>query len=304
MSTCCSPQRRVPPAAQRDRNTITGSVSTLEALAALAPDQLHMVGLAGGTFLMGSEADDAYPEDHEGPVRRAVVEPFAIGATTVTNAEFAAFVLETGHVTDAEIHNDSLVFAGLLSKQLQATTPAVQAAPWWRQTPGATWLHPYGDHVTVLEKPDHPVVHVSQRDAAAYAAWVGARLLTETEWEFAARGGLEQQPFPWGDVREPDGVPQMNTFPGSFPDRPGAPVGTVAAHVFPPNAYGLHNMTGNVWEWTSSWFTSEQETAVLRGGSYMCHASYCRRYRTSARSAATSDTSLGHLGFRLGLTVQ
>src|SRR5690625_6306962 len=124
--------------------------------------------MAGGTFLAGGDADVAYPDDYEGPVLRAVVAPLAIGATTVTNAEFAAFVLETGHVTDAEIHNDSLVFAGLLSKQLQATTPAVQAAPWWRQTPGATWLHPYGDPGTVLRTHDHPIVHVSQRDAAEH----------------------------------------------------------------------------------------------------------------------------------------
>lgn len=299
MSTCCSPQRGVPAApVHRD---VASSVPTLEALGELAPDQLHMVGLQGGTFLLGSEADDAYPQDYEGPVRQATVEPFAIGTTTVTNAEFAVFVLDTDHVTDAEQHRDSLVFKGLLSPELVATTPAVQAAPWWRQTPGATWLYPYGDHVSVLEKPDHPVTHVSQRDAIAYAQWAGARLLTETEWEFAARGGLEQQPFPWGNVREPDGVPRMNTFPGSFPDAPGTEVGTVSAHAFEPNAYGLHNMTGNVWEWTSSWFTNTQDAAVLRGGSYMCHWSYCRRYRTSARSAATPDTSLGHTGFRLGL---
>lgn len=301
MSACCSPQRGVPSTPQHQPST-TDSTSTLEALAAAAPDQLRMIGLDGGTFLMGSESDDAYPEDHEGPVRTVTVGPFAIGATTVTNAEFAAFVVDTGHTTDAEMHSDSLVFEGLLSQQLRATTPAVQATPWWRQTPGATWLYPSGDDVSVLDRPDHPVTHVSQRDAAAYAQWAGARLLTETEWEFAARGGLEQQPFPWGSIREPNGVPRMNTFPGKFPDQPGAPVGTVSAWSFEPNAYGLHNMTGNVWEWTSSWFTRDQNAAVLRGGSYMCHSSYCRRYRTSARSSATPDTSLGHTGFRLGLT--
>lgn len=299
MSTCCSPQRGVPPAEQTPTRS-PGQAETLRALAAMAPEQLHMVGLDGGTFLMGSETQDAYAE--EGPVRKTTVPAFAVAATTVTNAQFAVFVLETNHITDAEKHGDSLVFQGLLSEQLQTTTPAVQAAPWWRQTPGATWLYPYGSAVSALNKPDHPVTHVSQRDAAAYARWAGARLLSEAEWEFAARGGLEQQPFPWGRIREPDGVPRMNTFPGKFPDQPGAAVGTVPAHAFEPNAYGLHNMTGNVWEWTSSWFTRDHDTAVLRGGSYMCHASYCRRYRTSARSAATPDTSLGHTGFRIGLS--
>ncbi|NWN87455.1 MAG: formylglycine-generating enzyme family protein [Micrococcaceae bacterium] len=301
MSSCCSPDRDDKPTVPHDAKT-DESASVLEALASLATGELQLVGLNGGTFLMGSQAPDAYVEDSEGPVRETTVAPFAIAATTVTNAEFAAFVVNTGHVTDAELHGDSLVFAGLLSDQLRATTPAVQAAPWWRQTPGATWLYPAGDDVSVLAKPDHPVTHVSQRDAMAYAQWAGVRLLTEAEWEFAARGGLQQQPFPWGSVREPDGVARMNTFPGEFPDRPGAPVGTVSASAFEPNAYGLHNMTGNVWEWTSSWFTGDQHAAALRGGSYMCHSSYCRRYRTSARSSATPDTSLGHTGLRIGLS--
>ena len=301
MSACCSPRRPVSSAAQDDARNTT-SLKTVEALAALATTQLRMVGLQGATFLMGSEAPEAYAEDGEGPVREVRVAPFAVSATTVTNAEFAVFVQDTGHHTDAEVHGDSLVFAGLLSPELQSMAPAVREAPWWRQVFGATWLHPAGDTTSVLDRPDHPVTHVSQRDAIAYAQWAGARLLTEAEWEFAARGGLEQQPFPWGSVREPNGTPRMNTFPGQFPDRPGGPVGTVAANSFQPNGYGLHNMTGNVWEWTSSRFTSDQDAAVLRGGSYMCHASYCRRYRTSARSGVSPDTSLGHTGFRIGLT--
>lgn len=301
MSACCSPQRGGSSAAHNDARS-TNSSKIVEALAALAETELRMVGLQGGTFLMGSEAPEAYAEDGEGPVREVSVAPFALAPTTVTNAEFAAFVLDTDHRTDAELHGDSLVFSGLLSEELQSSAPAVRDAPWWRQVSGATWLYPAGDSTSVLERPDHPVTHVSQRDAMAYAEWAGARLLTEAEWEFAARGGLEQQPFPWGSIREPNGMPRMHTFPGQFPDRPGAPVGTVAATSFEPNGYGLHNMTGNVWEWTSSRFTSGQEVAVLRGGSYMCHASYCRRYRTSARSGVTADTSLGHTGFRIGLT--
>ncbi|HEY4536586.1 MAG TPA: formylglycine-generating enzyme family protein [Enteractinococcus sp.] len=301
MSSCCSPQRS-PAAGLRDTGCDEKRSELLERLAAEAPDRLQLIGLAGGDFLMGSEAEDAYAQDFEGPVRRVTVAPFAIAATTVTNAQFAAFILDTGHVTDAEVHGDSLVFEGLLPAAVRAGLPRVQAAPWWCQTPGATWLYPLGDTTSVVDRPQHPVTHVSQRDALAYARWAGVRLLTETEWEFAARGGLEQQPYPWGSVREPDGVARMNTFTGRFPDRPEGAVGTVAVDAFEPNGYGLHNMTGNVWEWTSSVFSTAQTTPVLRGGSYMCHASYCKRYRTSARTTATADTSLGHTGFRVGIT--
>lgn len=302
MTNCCSPQPGDRPIA-RSTPQPTESVGIVKELARMAPQELRLVGLRGGTFLMGSEAPEAYAEDYEGPVREVTVKPFAIAPTTVTNAQFAAFVEDTGHVTDAEHYGDSLVFEGLLSDHLRDTTAAVQATPWWRQTPGATWLYPFGDDTSVLDRPDHPVTHVSHRDALAYARWAGGRLLTEIEWEYAARGGLEQQPYPWGNVLEPDGEARMKTFSGRFPDQPDETVGTVAADAFEPNGYGLYNMTGNVWEWTSSHFHPEhQPTPVLRGGSYMCHASYCKRYRTSARSTATADTSLGHTGFRIGLT--
>ncbi|MDN6667351.1 MAG: formylglycine-generating enzyme family protein, partial [Brevibacterium sp.] len=188
---------------------------------------------------------------------------------------------------------------------------------WWRQVTGATWFHPAGPGITgtaglpgsTLESSTleqwarHPVTHVSRTDAEAYAQWVGARLPSETEWEFASRGGLEQQPYPWGSVRAPQGLASMNTFTGVFPDAPTMPVGTVPADAFAPNGFGLHNTTGNVWEWTSSEFSDQDPRPVLRGGSYMCHDSYCRRYRTSARTAATPDTSLGHTGFRLALSL-
>ncbi|MCM1012771.1 MULTISPECIES: formylglycine-generating enzyme family protein [unclassified Brevibacterium] len=290
-------------------------------LAASAPQDLRLIGLPGGTFRMGSEDALAYPADGEGPVRAVAVDPFAIAATTVTVASFAAFVLATGHRTEAEVHGDSLVFAGHLPDAVRAQSPAVAATPWWRQVAGATWLHPAGPgapgpgaagaaavgrvegHGPIVALADHPVTHVTRRDAEAYAAWVGARLPTEAEWEYAARGGLDQQPYPWGSVREPDGVPRMKTFVGTFPDGPTEPVGTVAANAFAPNGFGLHNMTGNVWEWTSGAFAPHDDRAVLRGGSHLCHASYCRRYRTSARTAVTPDTSLAHTGFRLALTL-
>lgn len=317
-----------------------GDAGLIAGLAASAPQDLRLIGLPGGTFRMGSEDALAYPADGEGPVRAVAVDPFAIAATTVTVASFAAFVLATGHRTEAEVHGDSLVFAGHLAEAVRAQSPAVAATPWWRQVAGATWLHPAGPgapdpgasgpdapesgvaepdvagraggaaavgrvegHGPIVALPDHPVTHVTRRDAEAYAAWVGARLPTEAEWEYAARGGLDQQPYPWGSVREPGGVPRMKTFVGTFPDGPTEPVGTVAADAFAPNGFGLHNMTGNVWEWTSGVFAPHDDRAVLRGGSHLCHASYCRRYRTSARTAVTPDTSLAHTGFRLALTL-
>ncbi|WP_460688679.1 formylglycine-generating enzyme family protein [Nesterenkonia suensis] len=274
----------------------------LKALAAAAPSELALVGLDGGAFRMGSEDALAYPQDGEGPVRTVEVAPLAISATTVTVAEFAAFVLATGHVTDAQRCGDSLVFAGKLAPQVAERLPRVSEAPWWCQVPGATWFAPEGPGSSARGREDHPVTHVSQRDATAYAAWLGARLPSEQEWEFAARGGLDQQPYPWGAVRDPDGVRRMNIFPGSFPDDPGGPVGTVPVRSFEPNGYGLFNVTGNVWEWTASPRSAGSDELVMRGGSYMCHESYCRRYRTSARSSATADTSLGHAGFRVALS--
>lgn len=174
--------------------------------------------------------------------------------------------------------------------------------PGGRLVPGANWRRPEGPGTDVEARHDHPVTHVSQRDALAYAQWAGARLPTETEWEYAARGGLTQQPYPWGSERLPGGEARMKTFEGIFPDRPSEPVGTVPAHSYLPNGFGLYNMTGNVWEWTASTFSAADPRPVLRGGSFLCHDSYCRRYRTSARIANTPDTSLSHTGFRIAVT--
>lgn len=282
--------------------TTEPSPGLLERLSASAGTDLRFAGLPGGTFRMGAEDHLAYPDDGEGPVRTVAVDPFAIATTTATVAQFAAFVAATGHRTDAEAHGTSLVFTGLLSAEVRAASLAVVTTPWWREVAGATWFQPDGPGSSVDSRVDHPVTHVSQRDALAYAEWVGARLPTEIEWEYAARGGLDQQPYPWGADRTPGGEVRMNTFPGEFPDGPIGSVGTMAADVFPPNGYGLHNMTGNVWEWTVSPFRDDDPRPVLRGGSFMCHASYCRRYRTSARTAVTADTSLGHTGLRLAVT--
>jgi sulfatase modifying factor 1 len=257
-----------------------------------------MVAVPGGSFLMGSDAPAAYPADGEGPVRAVTTSSYRIDACAVTNADFAAFVEATGHTTEAERCGWSFVFAGLLPDDFEPTR-GVAAAPWWREVDGADWRHPEGPRSDVDERGDHPVVHVTWHDATAYCAWAGVRLPSEPEWERAARGGLSQQTFPWGDEREPDGQHRMNVWQGVFPQRNTLDdgwYGTCPVDAFPPNGFGLHNMTGNVWEWCADWFDPGRR--VTKGGSYLCHDSYCRRYRVAARSAVTPDSMCGNIGFR------
>jgi formylglycine-generating enzyme required for sulfatase activity len=257
-----------------------------------------MVTLTGGRTLLGS-GDPEHPE--EWPVRQVDVAPFAIGRCAVTNTDFAGFVAATGHRTDAERHGWSFVFAGLLPDDFPPTR-GVAAAPWWRQVQGADWAHPEGPQSSVHGRGDHPVVHVSRRDAEEYAAWWGARLPTEQEWEHAARGGLVGAPFPWGDELEPSGEHRMNVWQGTFPSEDtGADGwrGTCPVDAFPANGLGLHNTTGNVWEWCVGSWSADDPAGVSRGGSYLCHASYCRRYRVSGRQSHSADSSAGNLGFRL-----
>ena len=274
-----------------------------------------MVLLPGGPFLMGSDDHESYPEDGEGPVRMVALAPYWMDATTVTNERFGAFVRATGYVTAAERFGWSFVFGGLLPDDFPPTR-AVASAPWWRQVEGSDWSHPEGPQSSVAERPDHPVVHVSWDDAAAFAAWEGKRLPTEAEWEHAARGGLVQRRYPWGDEREPGGEHRMNVWQGSFPaDNSAADgwVGTAPVDAYPPNGYGLHNMTGNVWEWCADWFAPDHAgpagpptgtNRVMRGGSYLCHDSYCRRYRVAARSGNAPDSSTGNIGLRCALDAQ
>jgi sulfatase modifying factor 1 len=265
---------------------------------------------------MGDESEGSYPGDGEGPVHEVVLAPFRIDRYTVSNRRFAEFVGATGYQTDAERFGWSFVFGGLLPDDFPLTR-GVESAPWWRQVMGADWRHPEGPHSGVEARSTHPVVHVSWNDACAYCSWSGTRLPTEAEWEHAARGGLEGRPFPWGDQLEPRGEHRMNVFQGEFPaGNTGADgyLGTAPVDAFEPNGYGLHNACGNVWEWCADWLdvgyyrTSPIQAPsgppsgslrVQRGGSYLCHSSYCRRYRVSARFGSEPDSSTGNLGFRV-----
>jgi formylglycine-generating enzyme required for sulfatase activity len=261
--------------------------------------------LPGGEFLMGDEGPLSYPADGEGPVREMSVAGFAIDRCAVTVGEFAAFVEATGYVTDAEHHGRSFVFAGLLPDDFPPTR-GVAAAPWWREVPGASWRTPEGPGSDCSDRRDHPAVHVSWNDAHAFAAWCGGRLPTEAEWEYAARAGSSTT-FPWGEELTPFGMHLANVWQGRFPDANTLDDGyyaTCPVTAFPANGFGLHNMIGNVWEWTASPFAVGADVAAagfelaLKGGSYLCHASYCHRYRPGARSGAAPDSSTGNVGFR------
>lgn len=257
---------------------------------------------------MGDDSEWAYPDDGESPVRSVEVAPFAMAAYAVSNDDFGAFVADTGYRTDAEQHGASFVFAGLLPDDFPDTR-GVAAAPWWRQVVSASWRHPEGPGSSLDGRGDHPVVHVSRTDAEAWCAWAGLRLPTESEWEYAARARASTV-WPWGDELAPGGQHLANTFQGEFPVLDTAEdgwAGTAPVDAFPPNAFGLWNMVGNVWEWTADVFVSPADRSggrtVIKGGSYLCHASYCRRYRPGARSGSTPDTSLGNLGFRPAATI-
>lgn len=266
---------------------------------------------------MGTDSDEGFPDDGEGPVREVRVNSFYIDKTAVTNTQFANFVSETDYETEAEQFGWSFVFHHFLPRKvLKKKPPSPSDTPWWKGIKGAYWRQPEGPESTIKERMDHPVVHVSWNDAAAYCRWAGKRLPTEAEWEYAARGGLEQAMYPWGDELTPDGNHQCNIWQGAFPKqntKEDGYAGTAPADAFPPNGYGLYNVSGNVWEWCRDWFSSfypmmgfadnpggpnRGDAKVIRGGSYLCHHSYCTRYRVAARTANTPDSSTGNLGFR------
>jgi len=283
-----------------------------------------LVSIPGGDFFMGTDAPEI-PADGEAPRRAIHVSPFRIEKMDVTNAQFAEFVNATGFVTESERFGWSFVFEGLLTaEQERSIDQAVHGAEWWLPFEGADWAHPYGgkDDVFVLGLQDHPVVQVSWNDAVAYCAWRGRRLPTEAEWEVAARGGKHDRMFPWGN-KWPTTKYRANIWHGTFPTentaddghRWTAPVGSFA----PQNKFGLHDIVGNVWEWVADNWTTfhrpemwsqpnpkgpalghprENPDKVKKGGSYMCHKSYCFRYRVAARSQNTADSASSNLGFR------
>jgi sulfatase modifying factor 1 len=278
-----------------------------------------VVHLDGGEFLMGTDDSIGFPADGEGPVRAVTLRPFGIEPAAVSNERFAAFVDATSHITDAERYGWSFVFARLLPNDF-APTRAVAQTPWWRQVFGASWRHPEGPHSSIEDRLDHPVVHVSWQDAASYCAWAGMRLPTEAEWEYAARGGLEQKRYAWGDELKPDGKWRCNIWQGAFPSHNTLEDGylsTAPVDSYEPNGFGLRNVSGNVWEWCSDWFDTGfhvdapradpmgppiGQAKVIRGGSYLCHDSYCNRYRVAARSSNSLDSSTGNMGFRCAKT--
>ena len=308
---CCSP------AASRGSFQVSAERSAIEPTATRSQYE-DMVALPGGEFLMGTDYADGFAADGERPVRRVHLKPFLIDRETVTNKRFAEFVEFTGYRTEAETFGWSFVFwSHIPPERFRAlVADTVAAAPWWCQVPGAFWNAPEGPGSDVARRLDHPVVHVSWNDAQAFCEWSGNRLPTEAEWEYAARGGLVQKLYPWGDKLRPDGEHRCNIWQGTFPEEDTADdgySGTCPVKAFPPNNFGLYSMTGNTWEWCEDWFGVQEEfedvthdpsgpltgtSRVMRGGSFLCHKSYCNRYRVAARSSNTPDSSSSNTGFR------
>jgi formylglycine-generating enzyme required for sulfatase activity len=309
---CCVPSRARAAALNVSRAASAGRVRANSGSAAL------MVKLDGGRFLMGTESDEGFPADGEGPVREVTLDPFYIDIYPVTNERFREFVSTAGFRTDAERFGWSFVFQGHIPPE-QLTRGVDRAAAgirWWYKVDGADWRHPEGPDSDIASRPHHPVVHVSWNDAVAFCEWEGKRLPTEAEWEYAARGGLEQKAYPWGDELTPGGRHLCNIWQGEFPDRDTGEDGYTAVapvDAYPPNGYGLHTITGNAWEWCSDWFhplyhiTATRRNPVgppegiartMKGGSYLCHRSYCNRYRVAARTSNTPDSTTTNISFR------
>lgn len=270
-----------------------------------------MIEIRGGQFRMGSNRH--FPEER--PERQAEVRPFWIDRHEVTNAQFAAFVAATGHVTVAERPVDPKLFPGAPPELLQpggfvfhqpeGNVAASDFRQWWRYRPGANWRHPEGPGSGIAERMNHPVVHVAHEDALAFARWLGRDLPTEAEWEFAARGGLDGKEYVWGNEKTPAGVWQANVWQGRFPVSnqllDGFP-GTAPVGCFDVNGYGLADMAGNVWELTADDYADlrgrQAGMKVVKGGSHLCSDNYCFRYRPSARQPAAMDSGTSHIGFR------
>jgi formylglycine-generating enzyme required for sulfatase activity len=315
-SSCCAPAAvREAAAVDVSKSPAGGAAVGGTHAAATAGD---MVSLPGGTFLMGTDFGGGFPQDGEGPVRPVTLSPFQIDRFPVTNEEFAAFVDATGYRTEAEIFEWSFVFWAHIpaARYKELVEDTVAAAPWWCKVPGSFWRQPEGAGSDLRDRARHPVVHVSWNDAQAYAAWASKSLPTEAQWEYAARGGLEQQLYPWGNELTPGGEHRCNIWQGKFPVEDKGEdgyAGSCPVDSFPPNGFGIYSVTGNVWEWCADWFHSsfraapaqqdpvgpaDGQSRVMKGGSFLCHASYCNRYRVAARTSNTPDSSASNIGFR------
>lgn len=316
MTACCGPSAPRPQERARPSPPPTGR--TVRDPGEIAKG---MRLVPAGSFRMGGTDTDAFVEDGEGPVRTVELAASLIDATAVTNRQYGAFVKATGHTTDAEHFGWSYVFHRFVdaAQHRHVMDAMVPDAPWWLAVEGATWRTPEGPGSTVGTRPQHPVVHVSWHDALAYATWAGKRLPTEAEWERAARGGLDQARYPWGDELVPKRRWRCNIWQGRFPVEDTADdgyAGTAPVRSYAPNGLGLYEVAGNVWEWCADWWSatwhipesgetrvdprgpSRGEARVTRGGSYLCHASYCNRYRVAARTGNTPDSTTGNTGFR------
>ncbi|WP_235026741.1 formylglycine-generating enzyme family protein [Dietzia lutea] len=272
--------------------------------------------ISGGEFRMGDSFDEGYAADGETPVHRVSIADFLMDSTAVSNSQFATFVKDSGYVTEAEKLGVSAVFHLAFHGRPADVLNRVTGVPWWLAVRGACWRRPEGPGSDISGRQNHPVVHVTWRDAMAYCAWAGKRLPTEAEWEYAARGGLRDARFPWGDELTPRGKWRCNIWQGTFPQHNTVEDGhltTAPVKTFRPNGYGLYQMVGNVWEWCADWFDPSYyqnsptdnprgpetgQARVMRGGSYLCHHSYCYRYRASARSSNTPDSASSNIGFR------
>jgi formylglycine-generating enzyme len=273
-------------------------------------DDGDLAVLAGGSFVIGTDAP-RIAEDGEGPARSVEIAPFRIARRAVDVESFGRFVEATGYVTDAERIGWSFVFAGEVDDRVRVLGRAA-GAPWWLGVEGATWRRSTGSDDAPV---DEPVVHVSWNDASAYCRWAGCRLPTEAEWEYAAAAGEPGRTYPWGEELVPDGVHRCNVWQGSFPTRDTGEDGfrgRAPVDAFLPNAFGLFNTIGNVWEWCADTHGPQRERTstccapvrdgaarVQKGGSYLCHESYCARYRIQARIGNALDSSIGNAGFRV-----
>lgn len=301
--SCCTPSRKGASPA-----TTVGSPQFGDGVAA------ERVWFRGGRSFVGTDRPEIL-QDGEGPRYDVDIGAFWLDATSVTNVRYAEFVAKTGYVTEAERYGWSPVFRGLLGPD--APPPSATQTPWWVRVDGANWAAPEGPGSSTEGREDHPVVHVSWADAQAFARWCGGRLPTEAEWEHAARGGLADPRFPWGDEEPDDHTVYANIWQGQFPHTnivTDGYLGTSPVRAFPANGSGLYGMSGNVWEWTSDAFrvrspghqvkernehSLRTQEKVLKGGSFLCHISYCYRYRIAARSALTADSSASNTGFRV-----